>query len=329
MGRLELNISTASATPVSQTRFYFLLLPGFSSLDLGAGIESLAAANATSARAQFVWKIIAETDQPVTSASGIMVSIDEVLPNVRRGDCIVICGGLDETQHPSRALKAWLRRASRFGAKLCGVGGSAALVAELGLSVDNRLSVHWKLQPALAEKFPGLDTVCNVYEEQKTVVTCGGGAATLDLFAALIRRECGDEVALDVADQLLCSSIRSSGDRQTRSDLCRLGSRHQKLAHAIQVIQENLDETLSPSGIAEEVGLSTRQMERLFQRYIGTSPRIYITSLRLDKARVLLMQTQMPVVEVAMACGFSSASHFSRLYRKKFSTSPHQERGIT
>ncbi|MEO9819475.1 MAG: helix-turn-helix domain-containing protein [Yoonia sp.] len=328
MGRLEFNIDIARANLIEVDRFIFLLLPGFSALDLGAGVESLAAANAAGGQPSFAWKIVGETGEPVTSSSGMIVDVESALPVTRGGDCVVICAPLMKEQPTSRGLKTWLRQANRFGAQLCGLGGGGAVLARTGLVMGRRLSTHWALQPALAELFPNLEAVCSVYEDERKVVTCGGGASTLDLFSALIGKKCGVEIATQVADHLLYATVRSSCDRQTKSDSCRLGTRHEKLGLAVGIMQETLGEPLSPSVIAEQVGLSTRQLERLFRRYIGSSPKTYMTGLRLERARLLLQQTQMRVIDVAVACGFTSASHFSKLYRKHFDISPHVERGV-
>lgn len=328
MGCPEINIHASRADLVGISRFVFVLLPGFSALDLGAGLESLAAANAAGAKPAFVWRIVSETGNPVTSSSRLTVAVDGALPSTQRGDYIVICGALAERQHATQQLIAWLRQAARFGARLCGIGGGAALLAQTGLTKGLCLSAHWKLEHSLSEQYANLDVVCSVFEESLSIVTSAGGAATLDLFSALIDRNCGSETASQVADQLLCGTIRSSSDRQTRSDLCRIGTRHKKLGQAIQLMRDHLEEPLSPSLVAEQVGLSTRQLERLFQRYLNTSPKTYMTTLRLDRARQLLQQTHMRVIEVAIACGFASASHFSKLYRKQFGISPHMERGV-
>lgn len=326
MGQPALKLEPAAADAVGVQSFIFLLLPGFSSLDLGAGIESLAAANAAKGLVSFSWTIVSEAGAPVASSSGVKVAVDGALPKTSRNDCVVICAPLGKNQPISAELKMWLHRTSRFGAHLCGLGGGAAVLAHAGFTMNGRMSTHWKLQPALSEMFPHLDPVCSVFEDD-SIATCGGGATTLDFFSAMISRKCGAEVASSVADLLLHASVRTSGDRQTRSDLCRLGKRNEKLGQAIQIMQENLEDPLSPTQIAEEVGLSTRQLERLFKRYVGASPKTYMTDLRLERARLLLLQTHMRVIDVAIACGFTSASHFARHYRRKFDISPQHERG--
>ena len=108
----------------------------------------------------------------------------------------------------------------------------------------------------------------------------------------------------------------------------RLGVRHPKLLAVIQQMEENLEEPLARSELARSTGLSTRQLERLFRKYLNRSPARYYLELRLDKARLLLLQTNMSVIDVALACGFVSASHFSKCYRDFFGRTPRKERGL-
>lgn len=327
MGYPEINICAAHVDTEGGCRFIFVLCPGFSSLDLGASLETLAAANDVSSRTVFKWEIVSETGDPVQGASGLTVAVDRTLPPTRRDDCVVIFGSATTAEPPSHRLIAWLRKAKRFGAALCGVGGGAIILAQAKLTSGHPVSAHWNIQHALTEAFLDLDVRCSVFEQNADATTSAGGATTLDLFLALIGQKLGTHTAALVADQLLCSTVRSGTDRQTRSDLCRLGTRHERLSMAILHMEENLESDLSPSQVAAVVGLSTRQLERLFLRYVGSSPKAYITTLRLERARRMLQQTQMRVIDVAMACGFTSASHFSKLYRKHLGTSPHAERG--
>lgn len=327
MGYPEVSIHPAIVRAEGIHRFLFVLCPGFSALDLGAGLESLAAANDVSSKPVFEWSIVSETGDQVQASSGLTVSVDGALPQTCRNDCVVICGPASMAEPASRRLIAFLREAKRFGATLCGVGGGALVLAQAKLTKGHRVSAHWSIQHALTEAYSDLDVVCSVFEQGTEITTSAGGAATLDLFSALIVERAEEQTAARVADQLLCGTVRSATDRQTRSDLCRLGTRHERLGMAIIHMEENLESDLSPSKVAAVVGLSTRQLERLFLRYVGSSPKAYITTLRLERARKMLQQTHMRVIDVAIACGFTSASHFSKLYRKHFGTSPHVERG--
>ena len=108
------------------------------------------------------------------------------------------------------------------------------------------------------------------------------------------------------------------------------GSKHrnEKLSKALSYMQETWEEPVSPSVIARQVGISTRQLERLFSRYLGMTPKTYMMVLRLERARVLLQQTQMRVIDVATACGFSTQSVFSKHYRRHFGIAPREEKVV-
>jgi transcriptional regulator GlxA family with amidase domain len=144
----------------------------------------------------------------------------------------------------------------------------------------------------------------------------------------VIARQHGHELAASVADQFMHERIRDQHDRQRISLPARLGVRHPKLLAVIGTMEQNLEEPLSRSELARGADLSTRQLERLFRKYLNRSPARYYLELRLNKARLLLLQTNMSVIDVALACGFVSASHFSKCYRDFFGRTPRKERGL-
>jgi transcriptional regulator GlxA family with amidase domain len=159
--------------------------------------------------------------------------------------------------------------------------------------------------------------------------TAAGGAASTDLMLKLIARKHGTELANLVADQMIHTAIRADSDEQRLSIPARIGVRHPKLAAVIARMESHIEEPVSPVLLARDVGMSTRQLERLFRRYLNRSPKRYYMELRLGKARNLLMQTDMSVINVALACGFTSPSHFSKCYRALYKTTPYRERGTS
>ncbi|WP_417524431.1 GlxA family transcriptional regulator [Marinovum sp.] len=329
MGRPEKDIEAALSDLVEVNRFVFLLMPGFSALELGSGIDSLAAANETLGNAFFQWKTTSETGDSVVSSSGLKVAVDGALPDVQRNDCIVLCCAFNSQEYPkSGKAVAWLRRAARQGARLCGVGGGALFLARIGIANEGRISAHWKMKPVFDEGYQDLEPACTIFEETLKVISCGGGAATLDLFSALIRQKAGPETSTQVAGQLLCGPMRDGHCRQRNSTLHRLKHRNERVAKAITYMQETWEEPVSPSVIASQVGISTRQLERLFRRYLGVSPKTYMMILRLERARALLQQTQMRVIDVATACGFSTQGLFSKRYKQHFGISPCEEKVV-
>ena len=329
MGRPERGINAVLSELVEVNRFVFLLMPGFSALELGSGTDSLAAANETLGRAAFQWKTASETGDSIVSSSGLTVAVDSPLPDVQRGDCIVVCSAFNSNHYPKTGKAvAWLRRAARQGARVCGVGGSVLFLARIGIANEGRISAHWKMKPVFEEDFLDLEPACTIFDETSDIVSCGGGAATLDLFSALIRQKAGSETSEQVADQLLCGSMREGDCRQSNSSSLRLRHRNEKLFKAITLMQQAIEEPVSPSTIAKEVCVSARQLERLFSRYLGVSPKTYMMTLRLERARTLLQQTQMQVIDVATACGFSTPSVFSRHYKRHFGIPPTMEMSL-
>jgi transcriptional regulator GlxA family with amidase domain len=121
--------------------------------------------------------------------------------------------------------------------------------------------------------------------------------------------------------------VRAAGEEQRLSAPARIGVRHPKLVAVVQRMEGAIEDPVSPADLATEAGMSTRQLERLFRRYLNRSPKRYYMELRLQKARSLLLQTDMSVINVALACGFTSPSHFSKCYRAQFGRTPYRERG--
>lgn len=323
-------LSLSQAQPVEAAaprRFVFVLMPSFSPFDLASAVEALSAANNFDRIHRFDWRVINETGQPMQAANGLTVAVDGALSEVGRGDLVMVLGG--SLTHGSDILFGWLRRAFRLGAWLGGIGGGTAILARAGVVSDRQVTTHWSLRSALIEQYPALHLSRSIFTVDRGLATCAGGAAVLDMMLHLITEGHGSEVGLAVADQLVCSAARSSQQDQTIAEHCRTGQRHEKLTEALSLMRREMEDPWSPSEIAAHVGLSTRQLERLFARYLNASPKVFYTRLRLENARALLQQTNMRIIDVAIASGFGSQTHFSKLYRRHYGIPPHQERGLS
>jgi transcriptional regulator GlxA family with amidase domain len=200
-------------------------------------------------------------------------------------------------------------------------------MAKAGLLNGRRATIHWENHDSFAEDFDEVELTKSVFIKDGKFMTTAGGTSSIDLMLKLIAEDFGEDLANAVADQLIYSSIRTDQDTQRLSVPTRIGVRHPKLSQVIQMMETNIEEPISPSLLAKYVGMSTRQLERLFRRYLNRSPKRYYMELRLQKARNLLMQTDMSVINVALACGFASPSHFSKCYRAHYQTTPYRERG--
>jgi transcriptional regulator GlxA family with amidase domain len=200
-------------------------------------------------------------------------------------------------------------------------------LAKAGLLDGKRATIHWENQDSFSEEFEDVTLTKSVFVIDGNRITTAGGTASIDLMLKIIADDHGEDLANLVADQLIYTSIRTDQDTQRLSIPTRIGVRHPKLGQVIRMMEQNIEDPISPAQLAKDVSMSTRQLERLFRRYLNRSPKRYYMELRLAKARNLLMQTDMSVINVALACGFASPSHFSKCYRAHYDTTPYRERG--
>jgi len=313
--------------PTKPHRFVFALLDSFTLISFASAVETLRLANRMSGRKLYEMMLVGESGEVATSSSDVQIRLDGGLIETNRDDTIILCGGVEVKKATTKPLLNWLRREARRGARIAGLCTASYTMARAGLLDGKRATIHWENQDSFTEDFDEIELTKSVFVIDGNRYTAAGGTASIDLFLTLIANEHGEELANAVADQLIYSSIRTDRDTQRLSIPTRIGVRHPKLATVIKMMEGNLEEPISPSILARDVGMSTRQLERLFRRYLNRSPKRYYMELRLQKARNLLMQTDMSVINVALACGFASPSHFSKCYRSHYSTTPYRERG--
>ncbi|HMO71188.1 MAG TPA: GlxA family transcriptional regulator [Paracoccaceae bacterium] len=319
--------ATATARPDAPRRFVFLLLDRFTLLAFAAALEPLRIANRVAGRPLYTWRLAGEGGETVSCSSGTAFHLDMGLEEIERDDTLMVCGGIDVAQASTKAVLNWLRREARRGVTIGGICTGAWTVARAGLLDGKRATIHWENQDGFLEDFEQVRLTKSVFVIDGNRITSAGGTAAIDLMLKLIAADHGEDLANTVADQLIYSQIRTDQDVQRLSIPTRIGVRHGKLAQVIQRMEALIEEPVSPADLADEVGMSTRQLERLFRRYLNRSPKRYYMELRLQKARNLLMQTDMSVINVALACGFASPSHFSKCYRAHYKTTPYRERG--
>ena len=308
-------------------KFVFVLLPKLTLLSFASALECLRISNRMSNQILYEWEIISENGTSIICSAGIEFSVDHDLNELNRDDTIMLCGGENIRAATTKRLLSWLRRESRRGLAIAGLCTGAFPLAKAGLLEGKRATIHWENQDSFTEEFENVELTKSVFIIEGNRMTTAGGTSSIDLMLKLIANDHGEDLANAVADQQIYSSIRTTQDVQRLSVPTRLGVRHPKLGQVIQMMERNIEEPISPSILAKHVAMSTRQLERLFRRYLSRSPKRYYMELRLQKARNLLMQTDMSVINVALACGFASPSHFSKCYRAHYATTPYRERG--
>ena len=323
----ENSVIKFNANVKAPRRFVFVLMENFTLLSFSSALDALRIANRMSGKTLYEWTFIGENEGVVSCSAGTQFKLDNSLIELHRDDTILLCGGTSIQEATTKKLINWLRREARRGLTIGGLCTAAYPMAKAGLLDEKKATIHWENQDSFAEEFLEVELTKTVFVCDGNRYTTAGGTSSIDLLLKIIADEHGEELANAVADQMIYSSIRTDQDTQRLSVPTRIGVRHPKLSKVIQMMEINIEEPISPSILAKDVGMSTRQLERLFRRYLDRSPKRYYMELRLQKARNLLMQTDMSVINVALACGFASPSHFSKCYRAHYDTTPYRERG--
>ena len=295
-------------------------------LAFASAIEPLRAANRMSGDTLFSW-IVASPDGMQSRASNhVKTEVDG--DSTILADChiVFVCAGLDVKAQSDKSILNMLRRLDRQGAVIGAICTGTYLMAAAGLLDDRRCTIHWENIDGLAEEFPLLEITNELFEIDDTRITCSGGTASLDMILYMIGQIHGQTLAAQVSDQFIHDRIRDPSDRQRMELRSRLGVSHPKLLAVVDYMEQGLEEPLSQTELAQKANLSTRQLERLFRKYLSTTPTRYYLNLRLARARHLLRQTSMSILSIALACGFVSASHFSKCYREVYGRTPRAER---
>lgn len=298
-----------------------------------SAVEPLRIANRLSGRTLYRWILISKDGAPVSASNGIVCSVDASVAayQPRAGmprplDMAFVCSGVDVERYRDDEVFGWIRRMERQGVAVGALCTGSHLLARAGLLAGYRCCIHWENLPGFTETFPDIEASADLFEVDRNRYTCSGGTAALDMMLHLIAERHGRDLATRVSEQCLVDRIRSPHDRQRLPLRARLGVHNPKLVAAIEMMEANLAEPLPQEALALRVGLSRRQLERLFRKQMGQSPAHYYLQLRLERARHLIMQSDLPIVDLALACGFVSASHFSKCYRHLFARSPREER---
>lgn len=296
-------------------------------------IDPLRSANRMLGFEAYKWRLASIDGLPVRASNDVICAVDTSLEEERRRmtssdrpSMVVACAGIHVENYSNKSVYAWLREEYHRGVAIGGLCTGAYVLAAAGLLADKRCAIHWENLPGFAERYPRAEVYSDLFEVDSNIYTCAGGTASLDLMLKLIGDDFGDELVNSVCEQVLTDRVRAPGDRQRLPLRARLGVQNSKVISIIELMEANITEPMSLLDIAEHVGLSRRQIERLFRQEMGRSPARYYLDLRLDRARHLLLQSALPIVEVAVACGFVSASHFSKCYRELYSRTPQQER---
>lgn len=316
---------------MSLTRCAFLLLPGFSLQTLAGAMEALAAASQLLDGEAYECQLLGP-ERSVAASTGVRLQCLKLqeLPAEPALQALFVVSDGDWQAHEALAplLLPWLREAAARGLVLGGLGCGAAWLAEAGLLRGYRATLSWPHGAALAERHPDILLSQHLYELDRDRLSCAGQLASQDLMLAWLGQRHGERLAQELAVVLGMERLRGRDEHQRQSGRLAGGNNggSAKLAEAVALMEANLGEPLSTEDIAGLVGVSRRQLERLFKQHLDTLPARWYLSLRLERARRMLRQTSQSVLQIGLSCGFATASHFSNAYRAGFGCTPREER---
>jgi transcriptional regulator GlxA family with amidase domain len=225
-----------------------------------------------------------------------------------------------------RETVKFLHFADRKKAPLIGVCTGTFILADAGLMKKHQTCVSWLHHQAFLERFPNHQVRSDrIFNLDRSRGSCAGGSSAADMAAMLIRRHIGMEAERNALEVLQIEKARSPMDIQPRRPLYD-EFEDPRVQATLITMEQNLAEPLSIESLAELVGLSRRQLERVFLESSGVTPARAYNRIRLERAKTLLSNTKKPLIEIAFEVGFESAAHFTRCCKRMSGRTPSQIR---
>ena len=317
-----------SEEPVSAVNLLIVATPNFNLLATVGLIDPLRAANYLDGVARFRWTFASPAGGMTVASNGMAIdtrALQEVASEPF--DMVVVSSSWAPEAHVSPQVLATLRRFARAGCAIGAIDTGAFVLAEAGLLDGRRATVHYEHVDALREMHPATGVSEDLYVFDGNRFTCCGGAAAVDLGLHLLRGVGGDALANAAARYVFHPGARPPNTPQNPASVEPLGqSTPETVRRIIAEMERHLEEPLPIPALCRNAGLSQRQVNRLFARYVGRTPQISYRDIRLDRARGLVTQTELAMLEIAVACGFASQAHFSKAYRERFGIQPRADR---
>ena len=304
----------------------FLTLNNFSMIAFSNAIEILRMANYLLGEEVYQWSVITVDGQPVSASNGLAFANTQKIDFNNMPDVLLVCGGVNVQNAVSADVIKLLTQASKYNIWLGGLCTGSYALAKAGLLDGYKCTIHWENMASLCELFPTIQFMEELFVIDRNRCTCAGGTAPLDLMLAFVAARFGKNLVAEISDQFMMVRARDSKDQQHIPVAARVGYSHKALVEVSALMEANIDEPLTLDELARLAGLSQRHLQRMFRHTLSMTPMHYYLNLRLRRARALLLQTEMSIMSVTVACGFQSSCHFSKSYRTLFGYSPSMER---
>ncbi len=311
------------------TTIGFLIFPGFPMACLTSMIEPLRAANEIAACQAFAWRIISETGARIASSAQVVFEPDAKLSDAAGIDYLFLLSSPTSNFTDRKASEGHVRRLARHGVAIGGVSGGVFPLARSGLMDGHPVSVHWCYAAAFAQEFPDMAMHDDVIVFDHPRYTVSGAAAAFDLMLSFIDDRLGADTATEVACWFQHPVVRGRGVRQKTPTFHRDSTADmlpETVARAIVILGRHVGEPIAMEQIADDVGVSPRQLERQFKKATGQSPSRYYRTLRMKAARQLVLFSRETIPRIAIAVGYETVPPLMRHYRAEFGVSPTEDR---
>ncbi|MCZ6560145.1 MAG: GlxA family transcriptional regulator [Gammaproteobacteria bacterium] len=302
----------------------FCLCPGFPLFSIAAALDVMRHANRFAATEFYRWTFLSETDQAVTDSNGIPFSPGCDIATARASDFAFIVAGFDASKIMQPKLSGWLQKQARAGHIVGGISNGAFVLAAAGLLNQYSATTHWEDFESFCLLYPEVRARYQRFVMDRNRISCAGGSATLDLFLELARQDLGNEIALKISRQMLLQEQSIVLPGSTR----RSSVRHYSppVQRALSLIEAGVGQSIKVNELAQRIGISRRDLLRLFRKELNDTPSRILGQRRLDRARSLVLNTGLPMITIAESVGFSSQSHLTSSYHAEFGITPAQQR---
>jgi transcriptional regulator GlxA family with amidase domain len=291
-----------------------------------SSVEPLRVANRLADKELYRWKVISRDGTPVMASNKMTLVADQSIKSTQKYAKAIICAGFEPETFYGNAIGKWLKSLDHAGTAIGSIDTGSFFLAWAGLLDGYRATTHWESLDSFTEQFSKVAAEPGLFVIDRSRFTCAGGTAALDMMLYFIRSKHGHRLAAAVSEQFIHAAIREPKDRQRMEANVRQGVTHSGVVRALSLMESHLEDLLGVEDLCAEAGMSRRQLERMFHKYFTVTPSRYYLDLRLQRARALLQYSDLPIVEIAVACGFGSAAHFSRTYHSWTGKSPTAER---
>lgn len=285
-------------------------------------IEPFRAANRLSNQPHYSIDILSLDGTPILTSLQIVVQATASFQSDTKYDLVLVAISYEPSSPFKRKLFPWLRRQARFGAHICGIDYGPLVLAECGLLKGYMATAHWGTIAAFRDQYPDTRVVEQLYVIDRDRSTCAGQLSVLDYSLSMLEKFSGHVLAKAVNNELIYIETRNGASAQRRFINENQWKGNPVLARASEIMIDAMEEPLPMRSVARACGISLRELQYLFKRYLGRSPKDFYMELRLNRAKELLLYSGLSIRETGVACGFVSESTFFRAFRARFGTTP-------